>query len=75
MQSIYFSSTKTENPDLWGFRFYVEYGETFDVSDYLEAYNLDPADVDHTSAKGCQDAAARLNPGEWLEVTHETRGA
>lgn len=61
----------TTKPDFGGFRFYVEAGRAFDADDYAEAYSLNRADIDAESIHGAQDAASRLAPGEWLEVTHE----
>lgn len=66
--------TVTE-PDLGGFRFYVEAGKLFDADDYASAYNLNRSDIDAQDIHSAQDAAGRLNPGEWLEVTHETKTA
>ena len=43
----------------------------FDADDYAEAYGLDRVDFDAQDVHSVQDAAGRLNPGEWLEVSHE----
>ena len=50
--------TTTTSPDFGGFRFYIEEGRLFDAG---------AQDV-----HSVQDAAGRLSPGEWLEVSHET---
>lgn len=62
--------TVTE-PDFGGFRFYVEAGRLFDADDYADAYKLNRSDIDAQDIHSAQDAAGRLNEGEWLEVTHE----
>lgn len=64
--------TTTTAPDFSGFRFYVEEGRLFDADDYAEAYRLDPHEIDVQDVHSVQDAAGRLSPGEWLEVSHET---
>lgn len=64
--------TTTKNPDFGGWRFFVEAGRLFDVLDYAEAYGIDCNEIDHASVHAVQDATGHLNPGEWLEVTHET---
>lgn len=58
-------------PDFGGFKFYVEAGRLFDAGDYAEAYDLSRSDIDEQDIHSAQDAAGRLNDGEWLEVTHE----
>lgn len=69
--STYRLSFKTTTaPDFGGFRFFVEAGGLFDADDYAEAYKLNRSDIDAQDIHGAQDAAGRLNPGEWLEVTH-----
>ena len=62
--------TVTE-PDFGGFNFYVESGRLFDADDYADAYGLNRSDIDAQDIHSAQDAAGRLNDGEWLEVTHE----
>lgn len=62
--------TVTE-PELRGFRFWVEAGDLFDADDYADAYKLNRSDIDAQDIHSAQDAAGRLNEGEWLEVTHE----
>lgn len=62
------------DPDFTGFRFYVEAGDVFDADVYAEAYNLHvSADIDAQDVHSAQDAASRLNTGEWLLVEHEVR--
>ncbi len=56
--------------DLSGLYFYVKEGELFDVSDYADAYRINPCDVDAQDVRSAEDAAGRLNPGEWLQVSH-----
>lgn len=63
--------TTTTAPDFGGFRFYVEAGQLFDADDYAAAYKLNRSDIDAQDVHAAQDAAGHLNPGEWLEVTHE----
>ena len=63
--------TTTTSPDFGGFRFYIEEGRLFDAGEYAEAYGLDPHEIDAQDVHSVQDAAGRLNPGEWLEVSHE----
>lgn len=58
-------------PDFGGFKFYVEAGRMFDADDYADAYKLNRSDIDAQDIHSAQDAAGRLNEGEWLEVTHE----
>lgn len=67
--TLNFSTTTT--PDFGGFKFYVEAGRLFDADDYADAYKLNRSDIDAQDIHSAQDAAGRLNPGEWLEVTHE----
>ena len=57
--------------DLGWFNFYVEEGELFDADDYADAYLINRGDIDAQDIHAVQDAAGRLNPGEWLEVSHE----
>lgn len=69
--TIRLSFTTTTTPDFDGFCFYVEEGRLFDADDYAEAYHLNRSEIDAQHIHSAQDAAGRLNPGEWLEVTHE----
>ena len=63
------------DPDFCRFQFYVEAGREFDVVDYADAYNLNVNDIDAEDIHCAQDAAARLNEGEWLYVSHESHDA
>ena len=56
--------------DFSGFNFYVEEGLLFDADDYAEAYRINRDDIDYQSILAVQEAAERLNPGEWLQVDH-----
>lgn len=58
--------------DFGGFVFHVEAGGEFDADDYAAAYNLNRHEIDPDAIHAAQDAAAQLNPGEWLRVEHET---
>lgn len=72
--SIRLHTEVTESPDFSDFKFYVESGRVFDLSDYCEAYNINSNDVEeqgHDGYKAVQDRAAQLSPGQWLEVSHE----
>ena len=60
--------TVTTDPDLDGFKFYVEAGNNFFIEDYAEAYGLNPHELNPGDV---QAFVARLSPGEWLEVSHE----
>ena len=62
--------TTTRNPDLDGFRFFVEAGDVFDVSDFCDAYGLHRCDIDHNDVANAQAAASNLAPGEWLEIDY-----
>ena len=70
MTAIRLDFNTTTPPDFGGFKFYVEEGRLFDADDYADAYSLNRADIDAQDIHSAQDAAGRLNPGEWLEVTH-----
>lgn len=73
MNIIYSLSFKTvTQPDFGGCMFYVEEGKLFDADDYADAYKLNRSDIDAQDIHSAQDAAGRLNDGEWLAVTHET---
>jgi hypothetical protein len=71
MNSISLSFNETSAPDFGGFRFYVEEGSVFDAADFAEAYGLSINEIDAQDIKSVQNAAAQLNPGNWLEVTFE----
>ena len=66
---LYFATTKS--PDLCGFKFYVEEGKMFDADAYADAYRLNRHNMDAQDVHSAEDACGHLNPGEWLEVTHE----
>lgn len=57
-------------PDFGGFMFFVEEGTLFEADDYADAYGLNRSDIDAQDVHAAQDAAGRLNPGEWLQVEH-----
>lgn len=71
MSTINLTFKTTTEPDFGGFKFFVEEGRLFDADDYAEAYGLNRSHIDAQDIHSAQDAAGRLNPGEWLEVTHE----
>ncbi len=71
MSNINLTFKTVTTPDFSGFKFYVEEGRLFDADDYAEAYNLNRADIDAQDIHSAQDAAGRLNKGEWLQVEHE----
>lgn len=70
MSTINLTFKTTTTPDFGGFMFFVEEGELFDANDYAEAYGLNRADIDAQDIHSAQDAAGRLNPGEWLQIEH-----
>jgi hypothetical protein len=71
MNTINLTYTVVTDPDsLVGFKFYVESGNVFDADDFAEAYKLNRADLDAGDVHAVQDAAAKLNAGEWLMVSH-----
>jgi hypothetical protein len=71
MTTINLTYTVVTNPDsLVGFNFYVAFGNVFDADEYAEAYKLNRADLDIDDVRAAQDAAAKLNAGEWLMVSH-----
>ena len=71
MSNINLTFKTVTTPDFGGFNFYVESGKLFDGNDYADAYNLNRGDIDAQDIHSAQDAAGRLNQGEWLELTHE----
>jgi hypothetical protein len=73
MTSINLTFSTTTTPDFSGFRFYVEEGMLFNADDYADAYNLNINDIDAQDIHAAQNAAGRLNSGEWLDVTHEIK--
>lgn len=64
----------TREPDFSGFMFYVKEGHLFHADDYADAYGVNVNDIDVQDIHSVQDAAGRLNPGEWLHVEHSGRG-
>ncbi|MEO6351670.1 MAG: hypothetical protein ABIO19_01805 [Burkholderiaceae bacterium] len=71
MATINLTYTVITNPDsLVGFNFYVASGQVFDAGEYAEAYNLNRTDLDSGDVNIIQNAAATLNAGEWLMVSH-----
>ena len=71
MSTINLTFKTVTQPDLGGLMFFVEEGKLFDADDYAEAYGLNRSDLDAQDVHSAQDAAGRLNPGEWLLVEHE----
>ena len=57
------------NPDFGGLAFFVESGQLFDADDFAEHNRINLYDIDAQDIHAAQDAAARLNDGEWLLVT------
>ncbi len=70
MSTINLTFKTVTQPDLGGFMFFVEEGKRFDADDYAEAYSLNRSELDAQDVHSAQDAAGRLNPGEWLQVEH-----
>ena len=71
MATINLTYTVITNPDsLVGFNFYVASGQLFDADEYAEAYKLNRTDLDSDDVQTIQNAAATLNAGEWLMVSH-----
>lgn len=71
MTTINLSWTKTTNPDVSGFGFYVESGRSFDADDFAGAYGLNRHDINPDHVHSVQDTAAQLGDGEWLRVEFE----
>lgn len=73
MSKISLTFKTVKNPDFFnpGGEFYVEAEQLFDADDYAEAYGLNRYEIDPQDIHSAQDAAARLNPGEWLQVEHD----
>lgn len=61
----------TTDPDFSGFKFYVEEGQFFEITDYVDAYKVNRHDISTQSIHAVQDACGHLNPGEFLLVEHE----
>lgn len=60
----------TTTPDFNGFKFFVEEGQLFEAEEYARVYKIHVSDIDDQDINNVQDAASRLIPGYWLEVTH-----
>jgi len=71
MATINLTFKTVTEPDFNGLMFYVEEGSLFDADDYAEAYGINRSDIDEQDIHSAQDAAGKLNPGEWLNVTFE----
>lgn len=71
MSAIRLEMSVTTDPDFGGFRFYVEQGRAFDAGEYAEAYEISRGDISEQDIMRAEQAARNLQPGEWLEVTHE----
>lgn len=71
MATINLTFATITDPDFGGNLFYVEEGSLFDADDYAEAYGINRSDIDEQDIHSAQDAAGKLNPGEWLNVTFE----
>lgn len=70
MRNINLTFKTVTQPDLSGFMFFVEEGKRFDADDYAVAYSLNRSSLNAQDVHSAQDAAGRLNPGEWLQVEH-----
>jgi len=71
MSTINLTCTVVSDPDSFvAFQYYVKAGEVFDVHDYAVTYRLNRADLDPDDVRAAQDAAAKLNAGESLMVSH-----
>ena len=71
MSAINLTYTVVKNPDsLVGFNFYVAPGNGFNADEYAEAYKLNRTDLDADDVRATENAAAKLNAGEWLMVAH-----
>lgn len=71
MSKINLTFKAVANPDFGGFMFFVAEGEFFDADAYAGAYGLNRSEIDAEDIHAVQDAAGRLNPGEWLQIEHE----
>ena len=71
MSNISLAFKTVTAPDFSGFLFLVEEGRLFDADAYADAYKLNRSEIDAQDIHAAQDAAGRLNPGEWLKVTHD----
>ena len=71
MTTINLTYTVVPDPDsLVGFNVYVASGQVLDGDEYAEAYKLNRTDLDPVDVPTIQYAAAELEAGEWLMVSH-----
>ena len=71
MSTINLTYTVVSDPDSFvAFQYYVKAGEVFNAHDYAITYRLNGADLDADDVRATQDAAAKLNAGECLMVSH-----
>ncbi|MDN2713603.1 hypothetical protein [Janthinobacterium sp. SUN120] len=71
MNSVTLEYTVVTNPDAFvGFKYYVKAGQAFDADDFAYSYKLKRSDLDADSVLATREAAANLQPGEWLSVSH-----
>ncbi len=69
--TTYLTFKTVTEPDFDGWCFLVEAGNLFDADDYAESYGISRHGIDPQCIHSVQDATGGLNPGEWLEVSHE----
>jgi hypothetical protein len=71
MSQVNLTYTVVTNPDSFvGFKYYVKAGDSFDADDFAKSYKLNRADLDADDVLATRDAAAKLQAGEWLTVSH-----
>ncbi|MBB5368587.1 MULTISPECIES: hypothetical protein [unclassified Janthinobacterium] len=71
MNSITLEYAVVTDPDAFvGFKYYVKAGQAFNADDFADAYKLNRPDLDPGSVLATREAAAKLQPGEWLTVSH-----
>ncbi|MFM2085280.1 MAG: hypothetical protein RLZZ237_149 [Pseudomonadota bacterium] len=71
MHSVTLEYAVVTDPDAFvGFKYYVKAGQAFDADDFADAYKLNRSDLDPGSVLATREAAAKLQPGEWLTVSH-----
>ena len=73
MKTVKLTFKTVTNPDFTGFAFLVESGNLFDAFEYSGAYGLNLVDIDSQDIHSAQDAAGKLNDGEWLQVEHQAQ--
>lgn len=59
----------TKKPDMSGVVFVVEAGKELDIQSFSDWAGLFWRNIDQEHVKSAQDAAAQLNPGEYLELS------